>query len=73
MKYFIKFEDETFDEAKGNSSTFYDSPQEALEDVSGFIGEESPFEIYNLDGTLHSRYVWTGGTPAKTFIPKGLL
>lgn len=70
MKYFVKFDDETMEEAKGEG-TPYDSPADALEDVAGFIGEDHDFEIYDETGKFHSRYVWSGGTPMKSNLPRG--
>jgi hypothetical protein len=70
MKFFTKFDDETFEEAKGETSSFYDSIEDAVDDTAGFIGEETPFEIYDTTGKFHARYTWQGGTPMKSNIPR---
>jgi hypothetical protein len=71
MKYFTKFDDETIDEAKGETSSFYDSVEEAVEDTATFIGEETPFEVYDTNNVFQARYMWDGGTPMKSHLPRG--
>ena len=71
MKYFTKFDDETLEQARGES-TLYDSVEDLVDSMAGAIGEDEPFEIYDTNGKFHSRYVWNGGTPMKSNLPRGI-
>lgn len=71
MKFFIKFDDETVEEGF-EAGHQYDSIAEIIDDVSGWVGEEVPFEVYNLNLEFQFRFVWQNGSPVKSTLPRGL-
>lgn len=69
MKYYARFDDEN--ESEGRSGGVLDSPHELVDEISGFIGEDLAFEIYEFDtNKFVARYVWEGGVPMKSNIPR---
>lgn len=69
MKYYARFDDETQDE--GRSGGVMDEVGDLIDSISGFIGEDLAFEVYEFDtNRFVARYVWEGGVPVKSNIPR---